>query len=656
MQKYLLFLLAFNLSLTVSFSQKNKIPLPEMEWGKVAPSDLRMKVWATDSTAEAAILGDFGQMTMVEGRDRLNLQFRRHFRLKILNKKAFDQANIRIVFYTKDDYEGIKSIRAQTILPDGSKIPVDRKNMVKEKLDDKYSVQKFTFPAVTEGAILEYEMEMVSQNLFQLKEWEFQRDIPTRFSFLNLDLESRFSYQYLFQGKSNLKTTDVVYEKDDNGNPSRMHASFYVLDLPAIKEEAFVSTTDNYTTKIKFQLSEYYDHVGSKNKVMPTWEKTAPELLDEDKLGKMYLKKSRFDLVWEKVKPLIGATDSVMQKINILYDWVNENVEWNDKLRFMADVSPNELMKKRRGSSAEINLTLIALLREAGVEANPVLLSTRENGLPYMDYPFLDQFNHVVGHVNLDGKVLLLDCGNALRPPGILRQSALNGRGWLLKKKDFGWLTITAPPSTEIASANLELTEDGKLKGSIKYQYKGNVAAEKRGETNGDESGKDLKAAFAKKFPDWNIDSVTYKNLKDAHESLEENLFLTINNAAQINDNLLYFKPILHSNWEVNPFKNPQRFYPVEFPYPTSEQFVLNVKIPKGYKVEELPKAINLVVPPEDARFQYFISEKEGVIGLMVKISVKKTNYPADEYPFLKRFFDDIAAKLNEQIVLKKVD
>jgi hypothetical protein len=633
--------------------------LPKMEWDKISSDDLKMKYWATDSTAEAAVLGDFGHIFMTDVRDYTGYNLTHHRRIKIFNKSAFERANIKIVYYAKDDYEYILKIKAQTILPNGKRIPVESKSFILEKLDEDISVQKFTFPAVVEGAVLEYEYELASKDLQGLKAWEFQHEIPTRYSFVNVNVESRFSYNYLFQGKNNIKETEVLFDNKINGSfgaeSSRTRFGFYTENLPALKKEAFVSTINNYIIKINFQLVEYYDRKGIKHNVAPSWEKTVKELLDATYFGDNYLKKSKYNDVWERVKTLISPSDSAMKKINTLYDWVNENIEWNYEIWRYASKSPNDIFKKRKGNSADINLILIALLRESGIEANPVILSTRENGRPFKEYPFLRQYNHTIAHVELDGKVLLLDCGNINRPPGIIRTVALNNRGYLVRKKDSKWINIVPSISSQVSIANVDLTEDGKLKGSITSQFKGILAAEKRFETERDETAEVLKKVIAKSTPDWAIDSIVFKNLKDSREPLQENFYLTINNAGQVNDDFIYVKPTLQSGWEKNPFILPKRYYPIEFPYPTNEQYVLNMKIPKGYKVEEMPKQINLTLPPDDGRFQYLISEKDNIVNLVVKIILKKTIFEAENYEFLKKFFDDIAAKLDEQIVLKKV-
>ena len=90
---------------------------------------------------------------------------------------------------------------------------------------------------------------------------------------------------------------------------------------------------------------------------------------------------------------------------------------------------------------------LTAMLRFAGLEAHPVLISTRENGQPIQLYPILGQFNHVLTHVKIGAQEYLLDATEPLRPHSILPVAALNGNGWLVHKKTPRWINIPATGS-----------------------------------------------------------------------------------------------------------------------------------------------------------------------------------------------------------------
>ena len=54
--------------------------------------------------------------------------------------------------------------------------------------------------------------------------------------------------------------------------------------------------------------------------------------------------------------------------------------------------SVKDLLSSKTGNSAEINLFLAGMLNAAGIEAYPVITSTRSNGKIQSDYPFLQPF------------------------------------------------------------------------------------------------------------------------------------------------------------------------------------------------------------------------------------------------------------------------
>jgi hypothetical protein len=633
------------------FAQKDAV-VPKMEWDKFSVEDLKSTVWENDTSAIAAVLGNIGQLNMEEVRNRYGFHFMQLKRIKIFKKEGFDYANVTIPYYAKDDIEFVDKVKAHTITPDGYRHAVDTKSIVREKLNDKMSVMKFTFPKVTEGCILEYEMDMYSTHILELREWYFQEAIPTRLSVLHLDLYSHYAYQYLFQGERNLKSTEVTHDYRDH----RTRVSFWATDLSAMKEEKFVTSVDNHLTRIRFQLSQYINqNTGAKTEVLSTWQKTAEDLLSGDGFGKKFTKKSNYNKVLEAAKDVVNPTDSACAKAQKLYDWVNANITWNGRYYLWSDQDPNDTWQKRKGGSSDINFLLLALLKEAGLTAHPVLVSTRKNGKPFLEYPIIDQFNHAFVLVDLgNNQTVFLDAGNSALPMGLPSEQALNDKGWVLKKKDPIWIDIKPSTSTQAMIAQFEITEDGHFKGTINASFRGHIAAEQRNIYEGDTTGKTRIGYFKKKNADWQIEEITPTNLDKPNESFKETIKCTIANAVQENGDLLYVKPTIMSGWEINPFKNEKRTYPVEFPYPTNDQYILTLTIPDGYKVEELPKSISLSLPPRDAQFIYQVAVDGKTIRLSVKIQVNKLDVPVEEYAYLRNFFSQVSAKLGEMIVLKK--
>ena len=634
------------------FAQKEKeVKIPKMEWDKISPDDLKSTVWASDTNAVAAVLGDIGDLNMEEVQNRYGFRFTELKRIKIFKKEGFDYANIRIPYYAKDDVQFVNKVRGHTIAPDGSRYDVDAKSIVREKINDKVSVVKFTFPKVTEGCVLEYEMELYSTQSLELREWYFQELIPTRLSVLDLDVYSRYEYSYLFQGEQNLKSTKPRYDNSEG----RIHITFFTENLPGLKEEKYVTSVDNHLTRIKFQLGKYYTTDGSKHEIFTTWQNTADELFSSDGVGKKFLKKGNYGKALEAAKGVVNPWDSARLKAQKLYNWVNQNIVWDERYYLWSDSDPNAVWQKRKGGSSDINFLLLALLKEAGLTAHPVLVSTRKNGKPYPNYPIIDQFNHALILLELDNnQKLFLDAGHPTLPMGLPSEQALNDKGWVLKKKDPVWMDIKPSTSTQVMIADFDITDDGHFKGTINTAFRGHIAAHERAVYGSDTTGKSRVTYLKKKNTDWQIDALTPTNLTQPNEALKENIKCTIVNTAQTNGALLYVKPTIMSGWEVNPFKMEKRTYPVEFPYPTNDQYILNLTIPDGYKVEELPASVNMALPSDDARFIYQISVEGKTIRLSVRIQVNKLVIAANNYDALKQFFSRVSAKLGEMIVLKK--
>jgi hypothetical protein len=617
------------------------------DWKKApTATELDLKIWENDTLAEAVVLDHTGLLTMQEVQYKYGFAFTEHKRIKILKKSAFNRANLRLLFYAGGKVENIDYIKAWTWLTNGQKVAVDPKSIVYEKINGNLAVAKVTFPQVTEGVILEYEWSLESIRIQRLRDWDFQADIPVRHSVFTIDLYTRYDYTFLLQG--DIKTT----ERDSRDSRTKM--TFFTNDLPALREEKFISTMDDYRTSIKFQLAKVHDWQAGTQEILTSWQGTAKALSESEVFGKYYTRK--FDDAWKALEPNLTPADTGTVRIQKIYDFVNNRIT-SEGRSWSASQTVNEVFKKGKGTSGEINLMLVALLREAGLSAHAVIISTRDNGRMYEGYPMLEQFNHCIVRVEFtDGRILLLDGGNKLRPMGILRESALNNRGCLIREKRAEWIDIRPPFSSLAASLNFTFDEEGTLKGSVQNMLRGYIGVDAREKLEEDKSGKYIERGWLADNPDFKMDSFKVVNADNPNEPLRISYNCVLPNAIQTTNDLIYIKPTFNSGLEVSPFKSPERYFPVDMPYPYQDQFVLNLAIPKGYKLEEAPKSVTMALPNNGGSFIYQMNDKvEGQLQINFRIKIQKTYFTGDEYPALKKFFDDIAAKLQEMVVLKKM-
>jgi bifunctional DNA-binding transcriptional regulator/antitoxin component of YhaV-PrlF toxin-antitoxin module len=120
-------------------------------------------------------------------------------------------------------------------------------------------------------------------------------------------------------------------------------------------------------------------------------------------------------------------------------------------------------------------------------------------------------------------------------------------------------------------------------------------------------------------------------------------------------EDLIYFNPLLAEANKENIFKAEKRIYPVEMPYAIDETYILDMEIPKGYIVDEIPKSVRSKFNDNEGVFEYIIVNKEGHIQLRCKFQLYKANFEATDYESLRDFFGLVVKKQAEQIVFKKL-
>jgi Domain of Unknown Function with PDB structure (DUF3857) len=633
-----------------------------MAFGKVSKEDLAMTTYEPDTSAAAVVLCDYGECKVIQGAGNFRQKFTQHKRIKILNKAGFGYAGIAIPFYSFKRREEFYFDRAQIKLPDGSKVKLNKKDVFIEELNDKWSVARFTFPKVQEGCVIEYSFVIVSSYIQQLREWYFQEGIPTRWSEFRVEFPSYFAYAYLFQGNENMHhITEIdgmnVY-KGPNGTFRISDRRYILQNAPAMTPEPYMTTLDDYIARIQFQLHEVRYPSGQVDKVMSTWSELQKELGNQPFFGEQYQKKSNYKKMVQELLPMTGGLATQTEKARFYYDYFSKNLEWSG--RFSMWTRSKQLddiyEKKNDLSSGELNMMLLAVLREAGITAYPLLTSTRSHGEVRENYPLLEQFNHLMVFALPDLKPVIMDLTEPLSPPGYPNVDALNGRGWLMKPGSPSWMDIKAPSNSgDFFVLNLSLSEKGDVVGTMTGVYRGYNAIPERSFYKNDDKEKHWESRIGRQYPSLKLDSVKCTHLDEIDEPFVDSLWLHIEGAAQSSGDFLYMPSVLYSGFLESPFKLKERLFPVDMSYPYTEHYLMKLQLPPGYIVEELPESVRFKLPGNGGHLHFAVEEKgQGEIDVLAKLLVKKTRFDVQEYQDVKELFDRVAEKYGEMIVLKK--
>jgi hypothetical protein len=309
----------------------------------------------------------------------------------------------------------------------------------------------------------------------------------------------------------------------------------------------------------------------------------------------------------------------------------------------------------KEGSSADINLFLTYLLKKADYETYPVLISTRDHGAIDMAFPILNQFNNVINLTVIDGENYLMDATDPYRAYNLLDEKDLYGNGFVIRKYEYDWIPIANTyKSKELISLNLGLNETGKIEGSFDCMQSGYYSLETRKGISSYGQKDYFSSLLTGEGFSYNFEIESIDNKDNVELPLSFKVNVGTNSFVQVNADMIYIQPMLHFGYGQNPFINEERKYPVDFYYSRDQTFSLNLSIPEGYELIELPKGIKIVLP-ENAGSFYFVCQSMGnKVQLNSKIVLNKTQYAVEEYKIIKEFFDQIIAKQSEQIVLKK--
>ncbi len=627
------------------------------KFGEITDFEKQMTSYSKDTTAEAVIIYDSGESGFFRNGEGFELYFKRHKKIKVLKESYINNANFSIPIYKGNrGKEELISFKATTYnIKNGQLIrkSLSKGQLFTETINKYWDNLKFAMPDVQVGSIIEFEYEISSPYKFMLQDWEFQSSIPTIFSEYTVKMIPFYAYQMSLQGANKF---DIRNSFEEKGLKKQYHAVQYrdmvhyfaMRDIPAFKDESFITSRDNYIVKLDFQLSQIHQYGGGTINILSTWKELVKDLEKDEDFG-AYVKKSK-----NKFKK-IAETNNILskddtEKMNFTINYIKQNFNWNNYNGLYAQKKIKTFLKEKTGSASQINLFLVGALKAAEIEAYPVIISTRSNGKIIRTYPFLDPFNYVLAYANINGKWKLLDATDTYCPNNKIPIKCINDIGLIInKKEDVKWIKIqrheVALIQTKITSklsndldtliGNFEVVSKGYSAMSLRKKFRNKI---EKLEKQLEEDGLEL------------LDSISTENYDDVDKPYiikHKSSCLTENIAGKV-----FIHPFFNDVMQDNPLKQKTRTYPIDMVYPKSQTYINEMQVPDNYKVEKLPK--DYFFNSSLFLIQYKCEEKDGIIKTIATYQFKKAVYPPEDYSKIKHYFNLIIEKFNQKIVLVK--
>jgi hypothetical protein len=658
----------------------NTVNAQEFKLGKVSIAELEQKVHPKDSAAVAAILFKKGQTSFEYSQNEGFLVITEiTMRIKIYKKEGYDWADKVVLFAS-----GSNNIKEKVIFLDAAtynlvagkieKTKLKSEGEFQEVINKYWSRKKIALPNVKEGSVLEFRYIIRTDNIGLLREFDFQTDIPVNYAEYKTEIPEYYIYNTKLKGfispkidvlkaqksfnitskersgGSGFSVTSTSYSQDKI-DYQETRTTYTVHDMPAMKEEAFVNNIDNYTTSLLQELSmtRYPNQVAKSYST--DWNSVAKTIYEYDDFGPELNKTGYFE---DDLKAVVAGLTNQDEIILAVLNYVKSTVKWNDILGYSCDNGVKKAYKDKSGNVADINLMLTAMLRTAGLKANPVLVSTRANGISF--FPNIYAYNYVIAAVETPEGLILLDGTSKYSNPNVLPFRDLNWMGRLIRKDGSSEEVDLMPKSASNDNVTMMYSIDatGKVTGKLRRQRSNHNAMSFRSEI---ESIKEEE--YLEKLENENqkieISDYSRTNEKDVKLPIMETCSFTGTNLCDVIGEKIYINPLLFFTKMNNPFKQEAREYPVDYGFPFVEKYNVSIDIPAGYTVEALPKSAQLNMEENIGGFKFIVNSSENKIQLIISHQINTPIVSAEYYSMLKEYYQGMITKETEKIVLKKV-
>jgi hypothetical protein len=621
-------------------------------------NELERTVYTIDSNAKAVILYEDGILNFNYG----SYSYTYEIIAKVLSSE--DIADLTEIIIPKRENTDITSISAETYnLVNGEikKNKLEKENILKDQIDKDLNIVKFSIPNVQKGAIIHYTYKLYKDAPIAIPEWTFQNLYPTLISKYKVIMPSAISFNRILRTRkqfkevkreSDLETCDACeYSKAFS---TETVSAWSTSNIPAFQKEPFSSSEDNFRERVKVLITSYYSGNGSKVKMFNNWDDFSKKYLynNNEYLGQVF-KANAFldDIVVEITKN--SASD--IEKAQAIFAYVRSHFLMVEK----DDQNIKSVFRNQKGNVYGINMLLVAMMKNAKLDCDPVVLSTKSNERLTALYPSPFGLDYLIGYFKDKDKGYFLDATNPNLPFGTLMPECYNGYARIVNKE--GEAIELSPDNIKDKTATIVSISPSENKTTLQVKIDQKLGVfssmEVRNEAKGyiEDAIKSMTGALVGNAVTIIPAATSLKNFDNPEQPLAIHIEGTMSLGTNLS--LMYFNPYLFKFYSKNPFTAVDRNLPIEMDYKEDCTYLLNLKLPEGFSFDDFPKSTNLRLGEGGQMlfsniFDY--NEETQTMNVSSKFQTATTIFPASEYISVRTFYERMIEEQNKKIILKK--
>jgi hypothetical protein len=593
-------------------------------------------------------------------------------RIKVLTEKGKELATLELP-YLKGSSK-ITDIKGRTIHSDGTVIPLTVKPedlMVAKTGEEQVGKKVFTLPSVEVGSILEYSYEIrYDDDQFSSPEWEIQR------AYFVHKAHYQFTPFKAFMPTGSTDTATSMYLVDERGRvinsliwwnrlpqgvtmKTSVNGSYSVdvTDIPPIPDEDWMPPVNSFLYRAFF----YYKAQNTPEQFWPEdsklWAKDVDKFAEPSKEIKT------------AVDGLVAPTDSDLDKAKKLYDAMQalDNTDYSREksssemkaLKIKEAKHAQDTWEQKSGSSEDIAMLYLAMLRAAGLTAYGIKVVDRDEGLFDPTYLSFDQLDSTLVVLSTGGKEIALDPGEKMCPFQTVdwRHSDAGGVGESAAGVAFSVTPMQIyKDNVTQRLGDVYLDAQGGITGHINIVMTGQVALHWRQRAL-EEHDDELKKEFDR---------------EELEENVPEGVEARVDHFLSMNDPYTNLMAVVNLKGTLGTATAKRLILPGFFfetrgrvPFVNEEKRLIGVDMHYGDRVTDevtyhLPDGMTVEGAPQDATIGWpghavFVAKsltQPGQIVIGQTLSAAFTFAKPEEYQDMRGFYQKVAAADQEQLVL----
>jgi len=654
------------------------------KWDPVDPADLAAKESMAFPGADAEVLLSTYRMEergnlMAGGRpmdmiDPAQMETDRFFRAKFYTDAAAARCGRIVATYPLA--QDVNEVAARVLHPDGTSSELSDGDIGRSEGNgsDGSAVRRltFAFPGLGVGDIVEFHLRTVLDKKYKTQFYEMtsiraiypQEPMPVR--------EYRFSYRNHvgseFRASVGSNRTPRIYISWANCPDAEVKytpagGDVVMRNLPVFETEKLMPAQLDHRVWLSVMQIPTTGNSEAQWAEWSTWmaerfatstvpdaairEKCA-ELLqgaktDDEKLRRLYdfCQNEISNFRWDESPEALAAKQAPLK----------ETQQWQRRGYGRPLAAAHDVLEARAGGPNENMLLFAALARAAGYRTQLWLYAPKDR-LTNIQRPY--GYNNLglrtVG-VEVGGVWRCFSPGDYLVPFGMNDQRCEGASAFRCdtKKGEFVRLPVGLAESTQVQrKGRFALAADGTLQGEVEETYTGHRAIERKERYWRQDEAKaagDLRAELAKRLPGAEVADIAFTNLHSRALPLVVRYRVVVRGFAERGEGRLAFAPSYFASGRPALFVDPQRKFPIQFPYAWQEHDDVEIVLPDGFELDNpsAPAPVGDGGKALGASYHVQFDRRTRMLGYRRDFVVGGngiTTFRAESYPLVKRLFE----------------